>query len=136
MNKQNTSVLLTAFPQLFFKDSDGVATVARSAGYPYFACGDGWFALLWETLSELEIARSNLGIQVNILQVKEKFGQLVVYIDVRNDELNSILAKAYEKSMNICIDCGETPATIRHYAWLRPLCDSCNVKAKVKIVDH
>lgn len=50
-----------------------------------FMCGDGWFwplLTLSENLEGLNVALSSLGVWVEAVEVKEKFGTLRFYIDV------------------------------------------------------
>jgi len=51
-----------------------------------FMCGDGWFwplLTLSENLEGLNVALSSLGVWIEAVEVKEKFGTLRFYIDVR-----------------------------------------------------
>ena len=63
--------------------------------------------------------------QTEFGQVKEKFGQLTIYPDYSNDELNGMISMAAAMSRKLCEVCGH-PANIcvRGY-WVKTLCHNC-----------
>ena len=83
--------------------------------------GEGWHPLLRDIVAQLFA----IGWDGQIVQVKEKFGGLRVYIE-GNDEQQKLVAKMAHHSYDICEDCGE-PGTLRQGGWMRTLCDEHEV---------
>lgn len=90
--------------------------------------GPGWNDLLREMFDRL----FTQGWNGDLLQVKEKFGGLRVYLAHNFDDnhlarLLLDLVKEYEnRSLTICELCGGFPATVRIYqGWRKTHCDQC-----------
>lgn len=77
--------------------------------------------------------------QFIVLQIKEKFGKLVIYFNFDLDgleneyvedieelceEIENLLNKYEEISSKTCIICGE-PGVVRYDYWITPWCDKC-----------
>lgn len=62
--------------------------------------------------------------EFNFLQVKEKFGELRIYICPCTSEMNEICHKYETQSRAICINCGR-PATKVSTDYILPFCDDC-----------
>lgn len=62
--------------------------------------------------------------EFEFLQVKEKFGELRIYMCPCTVEMNEICHKYEAKSRLVCIDCGKT-ATKVSCNWILPFCDKC-----------
>lgn len=63
-----------------------------------FDCDDGWLSILEDLFVEIdeEVKRSALT-SFKVVQVKETFGILVVYVVGGNDTINELIAAALEK---------------------------------------
>lgn len=59
-----------------------------------------------------------------ILDIKEKYGALRVYVRHETPKLHEIIQKYSRISENICIDCGK-PAHWISKGWICPYCDDC-----------
>lgn len=59
-----------------------------------------------------------------ITQLKEKFGQCVLYCNYGSSELYSIINKYESLSWHTCIQCGK-PATYTSKGWIAPYCEDC-----------
>ena len=96
--------------------------------YDYFECGPGWHPLIKDALTRIEA----LGIaNLAILQVKEKFGGLRIYLSLDNDETNAIITAAEDEAHNTCEECGSKETVeLRGDGWLRTLCNPCEEKRK------
>lgn len=70
--------------------------------------GRGWAPLVAHVYG----ARDAIEGQVNIIQVKEKWGGLRIYTDVINDKLDIIRSKAELDSFHVCEECG-APGCLR-----------------------
>lgn len=101
---------------------------------------DGWYKAFGEDMiEELNkiLIKYNLVNSYEILQIKEKFGQLRWYgagvSEEAWDEYGKWLSKYEELSSNTCIKCGKD-ATHMSKGWILPLCDNCGTReAKVEV---
>ena len=94
-------------------------------------CGDGWKEIITNCLKKLK----ELDPEVCIMQVKEKFGGLRVYICSGTDEMYAVIDEAEKLADKTCEFCGENKtAKSRDLPWIRTLCDECykEVKARQK----
>ena len=96
--------------------------------YDCFECGPGWYPLIKDALTKLEA----LGItDLAVLQVKEKFGGLRIYLSFDNDETDAIIAAADQEARKTCEECGSKEnVELRDGGWLRTLCNQCEEKRK------
>ena len=102
-----------------------------------FECEDGWFDLIWELCEEIEKSENIMKFDkqakklllgkddLNVFQVKEKYGGLRFYMDGCSVETQKIINKFEDKSLTICERCG-TFGEIRSGRWVKVLCDKCN----------
>lgn len=99
------------------------------------ACDDGWFPILMALTRRLERLRSEHGLVLRVLQVKEKMGRLRVYVDVRGSDgdrqrVERVVAEAEARSARTCEHCGR-PGSPRERlrdgqpTWFRTLCPAC-----------
>ena len=85
-------------------------------------CGDGWAPIVRDLFHDL-IA---LGWDRDLHQVKEKFGQLRVYVGLATDEIYERIALAERLSGAFCEDCGRPGKTDGwSRGWYRTLCQKC-----------
>ena len=98
--------------------------------YDCFECGPGWHPLIKDALTKIEA----LGIaNLEVLQVKEKFGGLRIYLGPHTDETDAIISAAEQEARKTCEDCGSKESVeLRGGGWLRTLCDPCEEKWKKK----
>ena len=87
MNESNTQKLYADFPRLYRN-----ATVPYSCMTWGFACGDGWFDIVYKLSADIEAEARAQGLDPasNVwpaaLQVKEKFGTLNFYVGIPKDD--------------------------------------------------
>jgi hypothetical protein len=72
---------------------------------------------------------------VQLLQVKEKFGLLRVYVSTASKELNEIISGIEQKSAYVCEFCGKE-GSIRLKGWRKVLCDSCEKEYYAEVKPH
>jgi hypothetical protein len=90
-----------------------------------FECGDGWYSILEELGLELEGTKK----PITILQIKEKFGTLRVYLDPSDPAVQSAVDYAEEQSARVCEKCSKPGSLCRSpYGWFRTLCVECAAK--------
>lgn len=79
-------------------------------------CGAGWRAIV-EPLLELCEASD-----VEVVQIKEKFGGLRFYVNAGDDAVHRAIAEAESKSFEVCEECGKPGKRGGGY-WISTLCD-------------
>lgn len=99
-----------------------------------FECNDGWYELLHEVSSKLELIiqkyieeHDDCENYPRAAQVKEKFGSLSFYMTHYLDEFDDPIREAEAKSMITCEYCGKI-GKIRVGGWMVTLCDGCDKK--------
>ena len=100
------------------------------------AAGDGWVPVLDRMFHDLVALGWSHEI-VPIMQIKEKFGQLRIYLDapkpgIEQDRtlFQSVFHRvelASVEAETVCAWCGET-GRMRGGAWIRVMCDDCDRK--------
>ena len=90
-----------------------------------FDIGKGWMPLLIELLDKIQMLVNNNPeyVDVEIVQIKEKFAQLRVYLNYYYKEIEDLIEEYTEKSVHICELCGETGETRNLHGWYMTLCD-------------
>jgi hypothetical protein len=93
--------------------------------------GKGWHPLL----DELDAAIARLGYNVEILQVKEKFGMLRVYARCcpgfeHTEQLNALIRDAERASCFTCERCGREGSVDQDFPWRMTLCEPCKALRK------
>ncbi|PSH04774.1 MAG: hypothetical protein CXZ00_05220 [Acidobacteria bacterium] len=95
-----------------------------------FQHGDGWYELLVRTFERIEpkvgafnLELAKIGTQFEIIEVKEKFGELRIIAMPTNREIIFAFLDTREESRRICELCG-APGEL-HTAYSRTLCTGC-----------
>ncbi|KAK0447245.1 hypothetical protein EV421DRAFT_2033626 [Armillaria borealis] len=107
--------LMTEYPSLF-SSSD-----MQEQG---LKCGEGWDGLIREICEELK------GKDVVFSQIKEKFGQLRIYVEEGDEETLRYLLEMEEKSAKVCEECGAAGNLAESYGWLFATCEECAKKGR------
>jgi hypothetical protein len=122
MRKELEQKLVERWPRWFNIGGD-IRHTAMPRGFTH---GDGWFDILWRLCEDLEplVAKfgQETGRQFEVLQVKEKFGGLRVYVNDTNDAIRQRLEAAQRESIHTCEVCGQRGKR-REGGWTRTLCD-------------
>jgi hypothetical protein len=95
-------------------------------------CGDGWAWLIYRALEWIERELKELGEDYDSFhcsQIKEKFGELRIYMYGITDKISEICETAQEISKIICEECGR-PGKIRPDKWVVTRCDNCYNRRK------
>jgi hypothetical protein len=99
-----------------------------------FEIGEGWMSLVIELLDKIQHLVDNnpeySGLQV--IQVKEKYGSLRVYLNYYYKEIEDIISEYEEKSCYICEECGEKGEIRNINNWYTALCDKHYAEYKEK----
>ena len=90
-------------------------------------CQDGWFKLIYsmcKEIDELYKAKGKDVNELNIEQIKEKFGRLRIYMGNYIEGVNEIIERYERLSENTCERCGKL-GEIRGKSWVQTLCNEC-----------
>lgn len=95
--------------------------------------GKGWWPLvepIYNRIQELNKAGSH----IEIVQVKEKCGELCVYVSGAPEEIHDMIREAEKKSVHVCEHCGK-PAerVISKSSWIYTLCPDCLKERGIKV---
>lgn len=91
-------------------------------------CGDGWKSLYQPIIDYINDYNSKVDKEedkIEILQIKEKFGRLRIYVSQHNDELNNMIRDAEEKSDETCEMCGSTTDVGHTSGYIITCCKDC-----------
>ena len=58
----------------------------NSSFYRGFQCDDGWSELIYFCLSKIQLIADLAGLDIEIAQIKEKFAELRIYLDIKTKE--------------------------------------------------
>lgn len=91
----------------------------------------GWDNLVTELCYKLEPVIKSLPEenrkQIGVVQIKEKFGGLRVYLHYGTQEMQTLINDAVDKSFTICEMCGNPGKLITtKRKWLLTYCNNCN----------
>lgn len=119
MSPELDKVLCEKYPKLFAQRNKPMQETAMCWG---FECGDGWFDLI-NTLCYLlqwDID-NNREPQIEVVQVKEKYGGLRFYTNQATGRQSGCISMAESLSYKICEVCG-CPGVINTGGWLSTRC--------------
>lgn len=107
MKKELEDKLYQRFPWTECKDSE----TGKGYGHNiYFACGEGWFQLILDMLTEIEQYYKQNNTDINTLYidgVEEKYGGLRFEVSNAIPGIGDIILKYENKSEETCDLCGE-----------------------------
>jgi hypothetical protein len=122
LQKELAQRLVERWPTWFHSGGD-VRDTAMPRG---LAHGDGWFGLLYRRCEDLEPLVAEFeqatGCQFEILQVKEKFGELRIHVNHANDAIREPIEVAEEKAYRTC-EVYNQPGKLREDGRIKTLCD-------------
>jgi len=118
MKQELDNLLCALAPNLYAQRNLPMSQTCMCWGFP----GDGWFGLLLEASLAIEA----LGLRVQAVQVKEKFGTLRFYLggpDACDERVEAIIRRAEQRSAVECEECG-AEGEARGGGWIQTLCDA------------
>lgn len=98
-------------------------------------CGKGWKHLYQPIIDYVAEYNKDKDEdeRIRIMQIKEKFGELRIYLSHYTEELDEMISEAEDKSYNTCETCGKyIEGPIEEHHWIYPLCRECYDKWKTK----
>lgn len=87
--------------------------------------GSGWSVLVVDLLDALVALDAQAPGSVQVVQIKEKFGRLRVYLARSNRAASELIDAANRASASICEGCGCDSMIRNRGGWLTTMCDSC-----------
>mgnify|MGYP006921304027 CR=1 FL=1 len=95
---------------------------------------DGWFNLLDNTLGCIQnYVDNNKKDQPVVLQVKEKYGGIRIYLSPQDDMINGMIWLAEYISNHTCEQCGKS-GLLKDMGYVKTLCEECyNEKQKERL---
>lgn len=97
-----------------------------------YECGDGWLPLIEEAKSLVNKYNSEHpdATPLEFVQVKEKWGELRIYLNYYPNTIYDKLDEISNKSHHICEECGSTDnVSIQDtHGWFMALCPECRSK--------
>lgn len=110
------------FPKLFeHKDNKQVSLMCFGC-----ECGQGWNNLTYVTLKRLNLIKENNNLpDLEVTQIKEKFGGLRIYFHGAGDDAMQVTLFAEELSYITCEHCGNKGFLLNHHNWYITLCEPC-----------
>ncbi len=114
----------TQYPKMFSEAYGGIAVGAGWWHIIESLCGNIQHHLNWKNKESETVP------QVQVMQIKEKFGGLRFYYDGGDDEISGMVRMAESWADQTCETCGNKGER-RSGGWIRTLCDEHEAKYKV-----
>jgi hypothetical protein len=92
-----------------------------------YSCDKGWWPLIDECIEELEKQVKKEKLDTEIVQIKEKFGSLRIYLSSESNAISDIVERYEIYSEHVCEVCGAfwTAKNRECHGWLKTLCQKC-----------
>ena len=92
-------------------------------------CGTGWHELIYKMCVEIDDMWFKVGevTDLSILQIKEKWGKLVVYHNSFYKCFDFIIDRYTELSKSTCEICGAEGKLIKDGYWIKVRCEGCRI---------
>lgn len=93
-------------------------------------CGDGWKSLyqpIIDWIADYNEKNKDVPdfVPIQIFQIKEKFGQLRIYVSYEPEELSEMIGKAESESEKTCEHCGSKNDVGTTIGWISHFCRNC-----------
>lgn len=122
MNAENTKKLYDAFPDLYRGHNKSMQESLMCFGFEH---NNGWFDIVYDLSAKITAYAKEKGLDVEVVQVKEKFASLRFYIDGGDDTILKMIDDAERRSAVTCEDCGAPGKLVRRGGWFATLCNLC-----------
>lgn len=123
MDEYKEKYLFEKYPKLFCQKDLPMSKTCMCWG---IECGNGWFYLIDYLCSCLQNLTDKFGHpQVEVVQIKEKIGELRFYVDGASEQQHTIIDVIEDLSNCVCEECGQMGAKQTNSGWVKTLCDKC-----------
>lgn len=101
-----------------------------------FLCERGWYPLLDRLFSNIDdIRRDDDLTGIKVTQVKQKLGELRVYVHRGNERISDRIRQAEAEALATCEECGGSSLGIRSISgYVTNACDPCLDKRKKELL--
>ncbi len=125
MDKKLENKLYEKYPKLFRQKDLSIQESCLCWG---LECGAGWYWLIDGLCNCIQsYIDANKKEQVEIVQLKEKFGSMRFYVNGADDLIHGMIWLAESMSYTICESCGSTSDIIHtEEGWIKTICKNCN----------
>lgn len=99
--------------------------------YKNFECDAGWLTIIERLFDSIEAylqkqpKGSKILKKIKVLQVKEKFGSLCIYVEHADDHINSLISQTKQTSKQICERCAIGGRLCKRGWIFKTLCKDC-----------
>lgn len=126
MDQKLQNKLYKKYPKLFRQKDLPADQTCMNWG---ICTGNGWYWLIDNLCDCIQsYIDGNKKEQVEVVQVKEKFGGLRFYIIHSNQLINGMIWLAEHYSCDTCEKCGATDNITHTKGWIKTLCKECAEK--------
>lgn len=131
---------MPVFKHTYFKDKELTQTIDKNLfdiipwePYELFGieCGKGWHDLLKPIFQYIEDYNKDKDedTRIEIFQIKEKWGELCVYLNFYNSDIRKLIEQAETEASNTCELCGSKENIGKAYeGWITTECHDCMKK--------
>lgn len=89
----------------------------------YLGVNDGWLPIIDQLCNTLQNMSDSDGLQIEAVQVKEKFGGLRFYVSQYDPNVEGLISKAEAKASKTCDVCGKDGKSRNINGWIATRCD-------------
>lgn len=123
MDEKLEKELYKKYPKLFRQKDLSMQETCMCWG---IETGTGWYWLLYNLCSCIQdYIDANDKPQVEVVQVKEKFGALRYYINNGDDYIYGMISLAESLSYRMCENCGSMVDIVHTSGWIKTTCKAC-----------
>lgn len=123
MNQELQNKLYEKYPKLFKQKDLPMNQTCMCWG---ICTGDGWYWLIDNLCDCIQsYIDANKKEQIEITQIKEKFGSVRFYTNHSDQLINGMIWLAEHCSWNICEKCGSLSNITHTKGWIETLCKNC-----------
>lgn len=101
----------------------------------HFECGGGWDDIIKPVLKKIEEYNNKHEEKIEVLQIKEKFGLLRIYLSFYPENFEEVCADAENESSQTCEFCGTKQNVYTNdmkEGWMKTLCVDCRKERNEK----
>lgn len=88
-----------------------------------YAYMEGWRPLISKVI---DLCNATPGVKIE--DIKEKWGELRIYVNEAPAHVFDAIDEATKASTKTCMHCGRPAYTRAHHGWFTTLCDVCNAQ--------
>lgn len=128
---KNQEKLFEKYPGLFFQKDLPMQQTCMCWGVE---CGEGWYGVLERLCEKLSKYSEEKGLDIQFVQIKEKYGELRVYLNYYDDEVDKMTEEAENEADNTCEICSAKGELSIKFGWYKTLCEECRKKNDYKLI--